>query len=166
MEKIMKTDRHETFRRIIDKTLAGEVSLQEEQSLREHLQSCAPCQKYLSAETRVIASLNGFSFDVDPGLQTKVCVALQLRAQQLEARQPSRQRLLWSCFLALLLTVVGSFIELQFGKLAAPIFGVKPMLMRQGLLSFWIAPSLWLLLLLPILPMLLALDTKRKESVQ
>jgi anti-sigma factor RsiW len=102
MEKIMKTERHETFRRTIDKTLAGEVSLQEEKSLREHLQSCAPCQKYLSAETRVIASLNGFSFDVDPGLETKVCAALQLRAQQLEARQPSRQRWLWGCLIALL----------------------------------------------------------------
>jgi len=162
----MKTERHETFRRTIDKTLAGEVSLQEEKSLREHLQSCAPCQKYLSAETRVIASLNGFSFDVDPGLETKVCAALQLRAQQLEARQPSRQRWLWGCLIALLLTVVGSFIDLQFGSVAAAVFGVQPAHLRQELLIHWIEPSLCLLLLFIILPTLLAPSTKRKESVQ
>ena len=162
----MKTDRHETFRRTIDKTLVGEASLQEEESLREHLQSCAPCQKYLTTETRVIASLNGFSFEVDPGLATKVCASLQLRAQQLEARQPSQQRWLWGCLIALLLTVVGSFIDLQLGSVAAAFLGVQPAHLRQELLIHWIVPSLSLLILFILMPTLLAPSTKRKESAQ
>lgn len=162
----MKTDRHETFRRIIDKTLIGGVSSREEQSLREHLQACVPCQEYLSASTRVIASLGGFSFDVDQELQAKVCAALKLRAQQLESRQPSRQRLMWSCVIALLLTVAGTFVDLHFGGLAAAALGIQPMHMRQGLLAAWIESSLWFLLLFPILPALLASSTNRKGSVR
>jgi len=166
MEKIMNIDHHETFRRSIDKTLAGEVSLQEEKSLREHLQSCASCQNYLSAETRIIASLSGFSFEVDPGLATRVCASLQLRAQQLEARHPSQQQWLWCCLTALLLTVVGSFIDLQLGNVAATVLGVQPAHLRQELLIHWIVPSVCLLLLFLLMPTLLAPSTKRKESAQ
>ena len=59
----MGSDGHERFRHMIDESVAGPV--QEEQSLREHLQACAPCQEYLAATHRVIAGLGGFSFAVD-----------------------------------------------------------------------------------------------------
>jgi len=150
---------------MIDKTLASEVSLQEENSLREHLQACAQCQKYLSANTRAIASLGGFSFDVNPELDATVCVALKRRVGQLEAQQPNRQRLAWICILALTLTAVGSFIDLQLGKMAALFLGVQPMHMRQGLLAFWIIPSLFLALLLPMLPVLSEASTDRKGNL-
>ena len=160
----MNADRHEIFQLMIDKTLVGEVSLQEGNSLREHLQTCAQCQEYLSANTRVIASLGGFSFDVNPGLNGKVCASLKLRARQLEVQQPNRQRLAWICILALTLTAVGTFIDLQFGKVAAAFLGVQPMHMRQELLTFWIGPSFWLLLLFPMLPALLTPGNNRKGS--
>ena len=162
----MNADRHEIFQLMIDKTLAGEVPLQEGNSLREHLQACAQCQEYLSANTRVIASLGGFSFDVNPELNGKVCASLKLRARQLEVQQPNRQRLAWICILALTLTAVGTFIDLQFGKVAAAFLGVQPMHMRQELLTFWIGPSLFFALLLPILPVLSGDGMGRKGSIQ
>ncbi|HEX4022762.1 MAG TPA: zf-HC2 domain-containing protein [Acidobacteriaceae bacterium] len=151
----MQADGHETMRHGIDKTLAGEASPQEEQALREHLRDCAACQEYLNASTRVIASLSEFSFEVDPGLQARVCASLQMRAQQLEAKQPSRRRMLWGCVAALMLTAIGSFVAAQFGGLAAAAFHIEPAQVQFGLVAFWIAPSLCfclLLLLLPIFP--------------
>lgn len=161
----MKAERHEMFQQIIDKSLAGKVSPQEEKSLREHLQACAPCQEYLASSTRVIASLGGFSFDVNPELHAKVCASIKQRAQQLEARQPSRRRLAWGCIIALVLTAAGSFADLQFGKLAADVFNLQPTLVRQGLLAFGVIPSLCLLLLFPMLPALLTANANRKGSV-
>jgi hypothetical protein len=164
MEETMKADLHETIRRIIDRTLVDGLSLQEEQSLREHLRVCAECQAYFSNGARVIASLSEFSFAVDPGLQAKVCAALKLRAQQLESRQFSR-RLVWSCVIALLLTAAGSFIDLQFGKRAAAFFHLQSTQVQRGLLAFWIMPSLPLLLLFPILSMLSTSSTNQKGSI-
>ncbi len=87
----MTSDNHESFQRKIDETLAGGIVVGEEESLREHLASCTECQEYLAASTRVIAGLSGFSFDVDPALQEKVCASISLRAQQIESGQPSRE---------------------------------------------------------------------------
>jgi predicted anti-sigma-YlaC factor YlaD len=164
MEEIMNADRHEIFQLMIDKTLAGEVSLQEGNSLREHLQTCAQCRGYLSANTRAIASLGGFSFEVSPELHAKVCASLRLRSQQLESRQLSRKRVVWSCIIALGLTVVGSVLDLQFGSLAATVLGFQPGYLRRELINFWIGPSFWLLLLFPMLPMLLTPGKNRKGS--
>jgi predicted anti-sigma-YlaC factor YlaD len=162
----MKADGHETIRHVIDKTLAGEASLQEERSLRKHLQDCAQCQEYLSGSSRVIASLGGFSFDVDPGHQAKVLSSLGLRAQQLEAEQHSRRRIVWGCMAALVLLVTGSFVASQFGGLAAGVLYLQPMQVRRVLLAFWVVPSLCFFLLFPLLPLLSAVRTNRKGRIQ
>jgi hypothetical protein len=157
----MRSDDHESFQRRIEGTLAGEVAMGDEESLREHLQSCTQCQEYLATSNRVIAGLSGFSFDVDPTLQEKVCASIILRAQQMESPQPSRRRMAWICTTALILTAAGSFIDLQFGGLIAPVLDLSRTEIRHQLLSFWILPSLCLLLLFPILPLL----SHRKERV-
>jgi anti-sigma factor RsiW len=157
----MKSDDHESFQRRIDETLAGEIAVGEEESLREHLTSCPQCQEYLAAGTRVIAGLGGFSFDVDPALQEKVCASISLRAQQIESGQPSWRRMAWICITAVLLSVAGSFIDLQFGGLIASVLDMHPTQMSHGLLTFWILPSFCFLLLFPILPLL----SHRKERV-
>jgi anti-sigma factor RsiW len=157
----MRSDDHESFQRRIDETLAGEIAVEEEESLREHLGSCTQCQEYLAAGTRVIAGLSGFSFDVDPALQEKVYASISLRAQRIESRQPSRSRMAWICITALLLSAAGSFIDLQFGGLIAPVLDMHRTQMRHGLLTFWILPSFCFLLLFPILPLL----SHRKERV-
>jgi hypothetical protein len=157
----MRSDDHESFQRRIDETLADDVAVREEESLREHLQSCTQCQEYLAASTRVIAGLGGFSFDVDPALHEKVCAAISLRAQQLESWQPSRRRIAWICMTALLLSAAGSFIDLQFGGLIASVLDMQRTQMRHGLVTFWILPSFCFLLLFPLLPLL----SHRKERV-
>jgi anti-sigma factor RsiW len=157
----MRSDDHESFQRRIDETLAGEIAVGKEESLREHLGSCTQCQEYLAAGTRVIAGLGGFSFDVDPALQEQVCAAISLRAQQIESAKPSRSRMAWIFMAALLLSVAGSLIDLQFGGLIAPVLDMQRTQLRHGLVFFWILPSFCLLLLFPILPLLSA----RKERV-
>jgi hypothetical protein len=157
----MRSDDHKSFQRRIDETLAGDVAVEEEESLREHLQSCTQCQEYLAAGTRVIAGLGGFSFDVDPALQERVFASISLRAQQIESGQPSWRRMAWICIIAVLLSVAGSFIDLQFGGLMASVLDVHGTQMRHDLLTFWVLPSFCFLLLFPILPLL----SRRKERV-
>jgi hypothetical protein len=150
----MSSDRHEVFQHMIDQTLAGVIP--EQEALREHLQSCAQCQQYLSASTRAIAGLGGFSFEVDPNLHAKVCASISLRAQQLQATHPGRRQLALVCVLAFVLTATGSYIDLQFGGLVASVLDIHHMQVRQGLIAFWIVPSLLFLLLFPILPLVSA----------
>jgi hypothetical protein len=157
----MRSDDHESFQRRIDETLADDVAVGEEESLREHLQSCTQCQEYLAASTRVIAGLGGFSFDVDPALQEQVCAAISLRAQQIESGHPNRRRMAWICIIALSLSAAGSFIDLQFGGLIASVLEMQRTQVRHGLVTFWILPSFCFLLLFPILPLL----SHRKERV-
>ena len=157
----MGSDGHERFQHMIDESLAGTV--QEEQSLREHLQSCVPCQEYLAASNRAIAGLGGFSFAVDPGLNAKVSASLKLRAQQIRATQPGRRQLVLSCILALMLTAVGSLFDLRLSGLIATVFDLQRMQVQHGLIALWILPSLCLLLLFPILPLLSAGGSNQNE---
>ena len=157
----MKPDRHEVFEHRIDETLAAGMPIPEEQSLREHLQSCVSCQEYLDTNTRVIAGLSGFSFEVDPSLQTKVVESINQRAQQLQATPFNRRRLVLICALALALTVVGSFLDLQFGRLIASLLDIQSVHVRQGVFALLILPSLCLLLLFPMLPLLSAHRNER-----
>ena len=150
---------HPSIRHIIDQSLAGAASDQERQSLGEHLPTCVDCQQYLEASNRAIASLEGFSFPIDPMLNSKVLASLARRAQQLEAERLVRKRLWWASCLALIITAVGSFAVSQLGSLGAAIFHIQPEQVHLGLVTFWIAPSLCvclLFLLLPVLPALLS----------
>ncbi len=158
----MTSDRHEVFQHMIDETLASGSPLPDDQSLREHLQSCAACQEYLNASRRVIASLGGFSFEVNPALQAKVFESINHRAQQVQATPFNRRRLALVCALALVLTAAGSFLDLQFGSLIASHFDIQSQHVRQALLAFWIVPSICLLLLFPLLPQLSAANRNER----
>jgi hypothetical protein len=157
----MRSERHEAFEGMIDRSLVDAMPVAEEQSLREHLESCVQCQEYLSASKRVISSIGGFSFDVDPTLNAKVAASLVLRAEQLA----HRRRLVVGCILAVVLTAAGSFLELEFGGLIAAVLDIERMQVRQGLFAFWIVPSLFVLLLFPLLPLLLQSGARRNERI-
>ncbi len=148
----MHADHHEAIYRVIDKSLAGAASVAEEESLREHLLTCAPCRDYLNACNRAVAGLAGFSFEVDSELDRKVMASLALRAAKLETTRIHRQRLWWSCLIALMLTVAGSFTAARIGGFAAAAWHVNPAQMQLGLAAFWIVPSLCVCLLLLLLP--------------
>lgn len=161
----MNIDHHESFQHLIDESLAGSISAEKEQSLREHLDTCAPCQEYLSASNRVIAGLGGFSFEVDPTLNARVFTSLRLRAQQVQAAQPSRRRWVLISLAAVVLTMCGSFVDLQFGGLIASVFDIQHAQVQHGLLAFWIVPSLCVLMLFPLIPLLSKAGTRRGERI-
>jgi hypothetical protein len=161
----MQADLHNAMRRIIDRSLVGEASPQEQQSLLEHLRGCPQCDTYASDSRRVIAGLGGFSFAATPDLQAKVFAALAQRAQQLEAAQPSRRRIVRICIFALLLTIVGSFGALQAGNPLAVVLHLEPAEAQAGVLALWVLPSLCLSLLLPVVLLLSSRSAKSKGSV-
>jgi hypothetical protein len=147
----MQTDRHDQICQIIDKSLAGATSQDQEQILRDHLRACAPCTEYLDASNRAIATLGGFSFDVDPGLDAKVLASLTQRAQELETKPVSRRHMAWVCLIAVLLTAAGSFTASRFGGLVSAVFHLQHAQWQFGLVAFWIVPSLCLCLLFVLL---------------
>jgi predicted anti-sigma-YlaC factor YlaD len=161
----MQTDRHQSMRHIIDRSLAGEISSREQQSLREHLHECAACQKYADDSRRAIAGLGGFSFAANPDLQAKVFAALAQRAQQLEVAQPGRRRIARTCIIALLLTVVGSLAALHLGDPLAGLLHLEPAKTQAGLLALWVLPSLCFSLLLPVVLLLSARSATTKGNV-
>jgi anti-sigma factor RsiW len=148
----MHIDRHHEIHHIIDRSLVGEASSEEEQALREHLPGCSGCQEYLNASHRAIAGLAGFSFEVNPDLQGKVLAALTQRAQQLETKRVEQRTMLWRYLAAsIVLTVAGSFAAAQFTGVASAVFHLEPAPLHIGLLALWIVPSLCFCLLFPIL---------------
>ena len=147
----MHVDRHQEVRHIIDRSLVGAASSQEEQALREHLLTCVGCREYVNASHQAIAGLRGFSFEVNPDLDGKVLAALTRRAQQLETKAVEQRPMLWSYLAALVLTVGGSFSAARFSGLAGVVFHLEPEPLRIGLLALWIVPSLCFCLLFPIL---------------
>jgi len=154
---------HESFQHMIDESLAGGIAGEREQSLREHLDTCAPCQEYLRASNRAIAGLGGFSFEVDPSLNAMVLASLRRPAPRLNTVQPDHRR--WGLIgvVAVVLTMGGSFFDLQFGRLIASAFDMQRMQVQQGLLVYWIVPSLCVLLLFPLLPLLSKTGAYREE---
>lgn len=160
----MNMDHHESFQNMIDQSLAGDISPEREQSLREHLDTCGSCQEYLSASHRVIAGLCGFSFEVSPTHNARVIAALRRPAHRVHAAQGRRRWALIS-IAAVLLTLAGSLVDLQFGGLIADVFDMQRMQVRQELLAFWIVPSLFFLLLFPLLPALSKAGTERGERI-
>ena len=148
----MNIDHHESFQRMIDESLAGAISAENEQSLREHLSTCAPCKEYLSASNRVIAGLSGFSFEVNPTLNARVLAALKLQKEQARAAQSGRQRFMsrhngqfkvWAAFaVALSMSVVGSALVYQAAKLLTVPMHFGTAQVQAGVLVFWLLPSL------------------------
>jgi anti-sigma factor RsiW len=161
----MQADLHHAMRHIIDKSLVGEASPEEQQALRAHLRACAQCETYANDGRRAIAGLSGFSFAADPDLQAKVHAALALRAQQLQAAQPNRTRIVLVSIVALLLTIAGSFGAVHAGDLLAAVLHLPVTQAQTGLFTFWIAPSWCFSLLLPALLLASARSANRKGQI-
>jgi hypothetical protein len=140
------------FEQRIDRRLAGAGTAEEERLIEEHVRACAGCAEYLSASERAIAGLKGFSFEGGPGLNARVAAAIRARAEAME----ERRRWMRLSVVALVLTVLGTVVDLRVGHLAAGFFDLRAGEVQKGLLALWIAPSFGLLLLFPMLPLLAA----------
>jgi hypothetical protein len=151
----MIRDHHDGLQRMIDESLAGALSAEKEQSLRDHLATCAPCLEYLSANQRVIAGLTGFSFEVNPALNARVLAALQLQAQPARAghagaaqpdrrltRQHNVQFKVWAAFaVALSLSFAGSALMYRVARLLTVPTHFDTAQVQAGVLVFWLLPS-------------------------
>jgi hypothetical protein len=148
----MILDHHESFQHMIDQSLAGAISAEKEQSLREHLSTCVPCKEYLSASNRVIAGLSGFSFDVSPTLNSRVLAALRLQVQEDSAARKRGRRSMrphtvslevWAAFaVALSMSIVGSALVYQLAKYLTVPMHFDNAQVQAGVLVFWLLPSL------------------------
>ena len=161
----MGTERHEDFEQRIDRRLAGAGTPEEERLLREHVSACAACQEYLDVSGRAIAGLKGFSFEAGPGLNARVAAAIRMRAEQREERRARVRRWVGLSVVAVVLTLVGSVVDLRVGHLAARLFDLRAAEVRQGLLALWILPSFGLLLLFPLLPLLAAKRSREGRTI-
>ena len=157
----MSAERHEDFEQRIDRSLAGAGTPDEERLVEEHVRSCAACAEYLSASRRAVAGLKGFSFEAGPGLNARVMAAVKARAEELEARR----RWMRLSVVALVLTVLGTVVDLQVGRWAAAFFGLPSSAVHHGLLALWIAPSFGLLVLFPMLPLLSAKGNGKGRTI-
>jgi anti-sigma factor RsiW len=144
----MQVDRHEQICHIIDKSLAGAASPDEERSLQHHLSTCFACREYLESSQRAIAGLGGFAFEVDPNLHEEVMGALVAQIREGDNPIP----VWWGRAAALLLTVAGSLATWWFANLTAATFHLRPAQIQLGLAAFWIAPSVCFCLLFLFLP--------------
>jgi predicted anti-sigma-YlaC factor YlaD len=152
----MSSERHQLFEEMIDRSLAGAGTPEEERSVEEHVGACAGCQEYLSASRRAIAGLRGFSFEAGPGLNARVMAAVRMRERVRAEQMEARRRWMRLSVVALVLTVLGTVVDLRVGHWAAGFFGLPSIGVQQGLLALWIVPSFCLLLLFPMLPLLAA----------
>ncbi|NYF91448.1 zf-HC2 domain-containing protein [Tunturiibacter empetritectus] len=146
----MNINHHDTFQRMIDESLAGVLSAEKEQSLREHLSTCATCREYLSASNRIIAGLSGFSFEVNPTLNARVLAALRLQAKEGRGilardtgamRQHSVPFKNWAAFaVALSMSFIGSALVYRMATRLGVHFDTAQV--QAGVLVFWLLPSL------------------------
>ncbi|MGA8939461.1 MAG: zf-HC2 domain-containing protein [Acidobacteriaceae bacterium] len=150
----MSAEVHGSFRELMDRRLAGDVSAEEERALGEHLAECADCAAHMEAGRRAVAGLNGFSFEAGAELNAKVMLAIRERALEIEERRRNLARWMRLSLIAVVLTVVGSVVDLRLGHLAAAVLDLQPWMVRESLLALWIVPSFGLLLLFPVLPLL------------
>jgi hypothetical protein len=148
----MIPDHHESFQRMIDESLAGGISAEKEQLLREHLATCAPCQQYLSANNRIISGLSGFSFEANPALNVRILEALTLKVDQDRLARSGGWRFLrphhvpmkvWAAFTgALLMSFAGSALVYQMAKLLTIPTQFDSTQIQASVLVFWLLPSL------------------------
>jgi len=148
----MNLDDHESFQRMIDQNLAGAISAEREQFLREHLSTCAPCKQYLDASNRVIAGLSGFSFELNPTLNSRIVAALRLEVPQDRAARPRPRRFIrpftvslkaWAALaVALSMSIVGSALLCKMVTFLLVPVHFDNAQVQAGVLVFWLLPSL------------------------
>jgi anti-sigma factor RsiW len=148
----MSMAHHQVFQRMIDESLAGQLSAERELSLSEHLATCAPCQEYLSASNRVIAGLGGFSFEVNPTLNAGVLAVLKLHHSE-ASRQHNVQFKVGAAFgVALCLSIAGSALVYQAARLLTAPMHFEAAQVQASVLVFWLLPSFCAALLLLAAP--------------
>jgi hypothetical protein len=151
----MPIENHQEIQLLIDKSLSGEILPEEEKSLLEHLHACAECREYKANSTRVVAALDGFTFEVTPDLNAKVQRSIQQLVVKQEAAKQEQRQMRIASISAFLLSFLGSSVVWPASDFLAARFQISAGAMQFGLLFLWVAPSLLISLLLPVISKLL-----------
>ncbi|HEX3532066.1 MAG TPA: hypothetical protein VH988_33825 [Thermoanaerobaculia bacterium] len=106
-------------------------------------------------DQRAVRALREISFEIDPGLNTRVKAALFRRAGELAQAQARRRRMLTGLVIALLMTMSGSAAVWEAVVRIAGFSRIAPPVLAAGVVLFWALPSLCATLLL-LTPRLLA----------
>ncbi len=163
----MQADLHNDMRQIIDKSLVGEASPEEQQALRKHLLACAACQKYASDSRRAIVSLSGFP---SPSPQTPACrqrstppsICAHSNCTPRSPAAGASSRSASSLFCS---PSSAPSAHWHIGSPLAALLHLEPAQMQTGVVALWVLPSLCFSLVLPVLLLLSARSAKAKGSV-
>lgn len=146
----MPTEKHEEMQLLIDKSLGGEMAREENDFLIAHLNSCPECRKYQASAGRIVAALEGFTFEVTPDLNAKVQRSVEELVGELQAARQERRQMRMASFFAFLLSFLGSSVVWPAAGFLAARFSIAPDAMQLTLLVLWVGPSLFSALLLPV----------------
>ncbi|MGA7158331.1 MAG: hypothetical protein WBY53_15895 [Acidobacteriaceae bacterium] len=161
----MSSEVHVRFRELMERGLVAGLDPDEERALAEHVAGCAECGAYQEANGAVVGGLKGFSFEAGPELNAKVMMAVRQRAREVEGRRKTAERWVRFGLMAVVLTVVGSVLDLWVGHVAARMLDLRPHAVRESLMALWILPSFGLLLLFPLLPWLTGDASGRRRAL-
>jgi hypothetical protein len=158
----VQVDIHERTCLLIDKSLSAELSLQEQESLHAHMLSCARCQQYQAGNSRVVAALDGFTFELPLDLNANVHRSMQQLLHKMEKDHAARRSMLWTAFSAFLLSFLGSSVVWQLSDYLAVYAHMSAGELQTILLLVWIMPSLLISFLFPLIPGLLMVRRTQK----
>lgn len=151
----MRIENHEEIRLLIDKQLGETLARDEDKFLVEHLESCEECQKYRAGARDVVAAMEGFTFEVAPELNARVHRSMQEAVSQMEAQEQERKQMRVASLFAFVLSFLGSSVVWPVSDFLAARFEISAGVTDLILLLLWVAPSLLVSLLLPVISSLL-----------
>jgi hypothetical protein len=146
----MRTERHEEFRLLIDRSFAGEISKEDAEALREHLNMCTVCGKYEGSRTRLIAALGGFAFEATPELDAHVHRSMEKLLHEMKKDAIERRRSLMISAAAFLLGFLGTLLLGGPADFLASFLHLASSSVQLGLWLFWIVPALVVATFIPV----------------
>src|ERR1700693_5374082 len=96
----MHLDPHQRARFLTDETLVAGISREDQCWLRSHTEHCAECAGHAELTSRIVQGLNSFSFEIEPGMHSRVQDAVSAHTQRVGAKRQHLQIRLWRWALA------------------------------------------------------------------
>jgi hypothetical protein len=120
--------------------------------LDAHIGECPECSDYLDLSKSAVRGLGEFSFEMIPGINSRIQFAITKRAAELEAERLLRLKSLMGFVTALLLTTLGSLAAWESTSWISAYMDVTQVSLQVGVVVFWLLPSLGASLILLVMP--------------
>jgi hypothetical protein len=148
----MPIEVHARARSLIDACFVTGISLDENHWLDAHIGECPECSDYLDLSKSAVRGLGEFSFEMIPGINSRIQFAITKRAAELEAERLLRLKSLMGFVTALLLTTLGSLAAWESTSWISAYMDVTQVSLQVGVVVFWLLPSLGASLILLVMP--------------